>query len=88
MKLVTDGKATVTHDMLTSRETIIPVTDVANSIYKLNSETAGVCESLHLEYRFVQQYSLTRLSQIVCFILPSEWPSWATRLERKTPSSR
>lgn len=44
IKLVADGKATVTHDMLTTRETIIPLKDVSNAVYKLNSETAGVCE--------------------------------------------
>ena len=40
------GKATIDHKaILDKRETVLPLEDAANAFYKLNAETAGVCES-------------------------------------------
>lgn len=40
------GKAVVDHKaVLEGRETVLPLEDAANATYKLNAETAGVCES-------------------------------------------
>jgi hypothetical protein len=43
-----DGKVKIDHKaILDSRETIIPLPDVANTTYKLNAETAGVYRTLY-----------------------------------------
>lgn len=39
------GKASIDHKaILDKRETVLPLEDAANAFYKLNAETAGVCE--------------------------------------------
>lgn len=40
------GKVTLDHKaILKERETTLQISDVSNTVYKLNAETAGVCES-------------------------------------------
>jgi aminopeptidase 2 len=42
---VENGKASIDHKaFLEQRESVIPVKDVANATFKLNAQTAGVCE--------------------------------------------
>lgn len=44
---VQDGKTVVDHKaVLEGRETVYPLKNVANSTYKLNSGTAGVCKHM------------------------------------------